>query len=118
MNTPTLRLGLMVPVWQNPGGIVDIILQYYARMDLPGVELEILAVTSPNDPTPLQASTLASVYELTSRNRPVSNKFNLGMHWFRRREVDAVMYMGSDDYGLLNRRHNLAVLRPDGLARR
>lgn len=90
-----MRIGLLTTLWKREG-IENIVLRHYSNLEIPGVELVRLAVGSEGADSLLRAAQNDWHY-IAARNRPLSNKHNKGMEWFRDQGVSAVIVIGSDD---------------------
>jgi hypothetical protein len=97
-----MRLGLLTTIWQRPE-LTRLFLSYYARLDVPGIDLVPVAVYSPEDDTRWLRDSLPwpphpNPWTFTpAPNDPLGAKWNTGVRFLLTRDVDAVMVVGSDD---------------------
>ena len=89
------RIGLLTTLWRRED-VENIVLRHYADLDVPGVEIVRLAVGSEGAESMLRAAQNDWHY-IAARNRPLSDKHNKGMDWFRDKGVAGVIVIGSDD---------------------
>lgn len=87
------RIGIALPLWGRPR-ITGIVLDYYAALQVPGVELVLVAMTSPEDPNPPARHPAWEYVE--APNSPLSDKWNAGVRSLKDR-VDGLLVLGSDD---------------------
>lgn len=90
-----MRLGLATALWQRPR-LAGIVLRYWARLAVPGVELVRVAAACASDPDPVDVGDLGGWEVIASPNDgDLSRRFNDAVAACR--GCDAVMIIGSDD---------------------
>lgn len=92
--TSLFRLGILTALWRRPR-IAEAVLRHHVALTVPGVQITVCAVRSPEDTDP--ADDVPGVLYAESPNQPVSDKWNAGMMALQGRRLDAVMIVGSDD---------------------
>mgnify|MGYP002622839907 FL=1 len=88
------RLCIVIPIWQR-ATLTNHLLTYYHTLQVPGVELCVVAVGSEGRRSRLLARGLEYV---ETENRPLDRKFDVGFEYCRSFEPDAVCLIGSDDF--------------------
>ncbi len=92
-----MRIGLITTIWKRPR-LTQIFLDYFANMNVEGVDLVLSCTVSPEDPTvaDLRIPEAWNVEEFT--NTDISQKFNRSMRYMKDQDVRGVIVMGSDDF--------------------
>jgi hypothetical protein len=72
------------------------VLLHYAGIHIPGLDLELVCVVSPEDPDPAPYVEPWKYVEI--ENKPLGKKWNLGTDAMIDLDVDALMVVGSDDF--------------------
>jgi len=86
---------VLTALWRRPA-IAEAVLRHTVGLDVPGVEIFVWAVRSPEDADP--APDVPGVRYVEAPNVPLSDKWNAGMEALRDCGLDAVMVIGSDDF--------------------
>ena len=90
---PAFRLGVLVALWRRPE-VSRAVLAHALALRVPGVEIVVHAVRSPEDPEPTPVPFGVRVTD--APNAPLSDKWSIGMQAMPR-DLGAVMVLGSDD---------------------
>lgn len=88
------RIGLITKLWSRPA-LTRVVLDYYANLAVPGVELVLMAAHSPGQDKDLPEMVEGWGY-VSADNDDLSEKGNAACRALRG-EVDAVVNIGSDD---------------------
>lgn len=90
-----MRLGIVTCIWGRHE-LACMVAGYYSSIEVPGVELTLVAVGSEGGVS--RAIMEPAGWEYVEHpNQPLSDKFNAGVKHLQHR-VDAVMIIGSDDF--------------------
>lgn len=98
-----MRIAIVTALWQRPE-LTRIFLRHYAEMEVPGVELCLIAAVSPHEDPALRtafdegAITYDGWATVAVDNKPLSDKWAATLLVARRRDIDAILIMGSDDF--------------------
>jgi len=92
-----MKLGILTAIWKRPE-LTGIMLPYWSQMRVSGVELDPVAIVSPEDDMFIVPPTRYGWDYEYAPNHPLSDKWNAGMQAMRARGVDAVMIVGSDNF--------------------
>ena len=87
------RLAVVTALWRRPA-VAEAVLRHFARLRVPGTEITVYAVRSPEDPEP--AADVPGVVYAEAPNAPLSTKWNAVLGIVPH-DVDGVMVVGSDD---------------------
>lgn len=92
-----MRIGLVTTLWKRPR-LTQIFLDYFAGLEVEGVEMVLSCTVSPEDPT-LGELAIPDGWNVEEYpNTDVSQKFNRSMRYMRGQDVEGVIVMGSDDF--------------------
>lgn len=92
-----MRIGIVSALWQRPR-LAQLFLNYYASLDVQGVELVLSCTVSPEDETLSQLSIPPAWNVEQYPNTDVSQKFNRSMRYMAGQGVEGVIILGSDDF--------------------
>lgn len=90
-----MRVGILTLLWKRRA-LSELVLDYYNRIETPGVELVKVAVASPEDPSRIENFEGWTILQMP--NRPISSKWNTGAKELGRQKVDGIVIIGSDDF--------------------
>jgi hypothetical protein len=98
MQQNQLRIGVLTALWQREK-LSAFFLDHWNKVfaSIQNVQFKPLAVGSEADSSKNLAESNCWNY-IEAPNKPLGNKWNIGMKWFEVMDVDFVMCLGSDDF--------------------
>lgn len=90
-----MRIGILTAIWGRPR-LTEAMLDYYARLEVPGIDFVRMSVVSPGDPDPCKLN--PAWRYAGADNMPLTDKWNAGAKLVADLDVDCVVITGSDDF--------------------
>ncbi len=93
-------LGIMIPLWRRPQ-LSRLVLDYYKTLEIPGIHISFLLVSSPEDPfhKKWKGYEGKNIQVISVANDPVSDKWNTGIwNLLHNWDLNAISVFGSDDF--------------------